>query len=44
MLVLQKNKTLLQLKLWDNKIGDAGAVALADGIKVSPFLVASFSF
>jgi hypothetical protein len=40
----QQNQTLQQRGLGKNNIGDAGAVALADGIKVSPFLVASFSF
>jgi hypothetical protein len=35
-LVLQKNAALQVLSLNVNQIGDAGAAALADGIKVSP--------
>jgi hypothetical protein len=35
-LVLQKNTALQVLDLKRNQIGDAGAAALADGIKVSP--------
>ena len=40
----QKNQTLQTLYLHGNNIGDAGAVALADGIKVSTVLASFFVF